>query len=130
MVFPTGGGEATNLEKMEGTYESMQSLVTEEEDGITFPYWKGVDKYRYHVDPTLLSAKFTTMFPEVASLLNYRVERTVIVNVITKDNNKLLGDKSNKTAKFHSVERIMEETVSTFQNVVEAEQQNGGPQKK
>ena len=103
MVFPTGGGEATNLEKMEGTYESMQSLVTEEEDGITFPYWKGFDKYRYHVDPTLLSAKFASMFPEVASLLNYRVERTVIVNGITQDNSKLLGDKSKKTVKFHSL---------------------------
>ena len=88
---------------MEDIYESVQSLVTEEEDRIPFPYWKGVDEYRYHVDPTSLSAKFAPMFPEVASLLNYRVERTVIVNGITQDNSKLLGDKSNKTVKFHSL---------------------------
>ena len=70
------------------------------------------------------------MFPEVASLLNYRVERTLILNDITHDNNKVLRDKSNKTVKFHRLERSMEESVSTFQSVVEAEKQNGGPQQK
>ena len=57
------------------------------------------------------------VFLEAAGLLNLRVERTVILNGITKDNNKVLGDKSNKIVKFHRLERIMEEAMSTFQSV-------------
>ena len=53
----------------------------------------------------------------------------MILNDITQDNKKILGYKSNKTVKFHRLERSMEEPVSIFQSVVEAEQQNGGPQK-
>ena len=41
------------------------------------------------------------MFPEVESLLNYRVERTVILNNITGDNNKVLEYESNEKVKFH-----------------------------
>ena len=70
------------------------------------------------------------MFPEVEILLNYRVERTVIINDITQDNNKVLGDKSNKTVNFHRLERSMEEAVSKFKIVVEAEQWKVGPQQK
>ena len=70
------------------------------------------------------------VFPEVASLLNYRVERTVILNDIIQDNNKVLGYDSNKTVKFHILERSMEEAVSTSQSMVEVEQRNGGPQQK
>ena len=70
------------------------------------------------------------MFPEVDILLNFRVEHTVILNDITQDNNKVLEDYSNKTVKFHRLERSMEEAVSTFQSVVEAEQQNCEPQQK
>ena len=55
---------------------------------------------------------------------------TVILNDITQDNNKIMGDKSNETAKFHKLECSTEKTVYTFQSVVEAEQQNGWPQKK
>ena len=67
---------------------------------------------------------------EVASLLNYRVERTVIINDITQDNNKVLGDESNKTVKFQRLKRSMEEAVSTFQSVVDEERLNRKPQKK
>ena len=70
------------------------------------------------------------VFTEVASLLNYHVERTVILNEITQDNNKVLSDKINKNVKFHRLDRNMEESVSTFQSVVEEEQQNGEPQQK
>ena len=66
----------------------------------------------------------------MASLLNFRVERTVIQNGITQEKNKLLGDESNETVKFHSMERSMEEAWYTFKSVVEAEQQNCGPQQK
>ena len=55
-------------------------------------------------------------------LLNSRVEWTMILNYITQDNNKVLGDESNETVKFHRLESITEEYVSTFQSVVEAEQ--------
>ena len=54
----------------------------------------------------------------------------MILNDINQDNNKVLGDKSNETFKFHRLERIMEEAVSKFQSVIEAEQRNGGPQQK
>ena len=54
----------------------------------------------------------------------------MILNEITKDKNKVLVDKSKKTAKLHSLEISMEEAMSTFQSVVEAEQQNCGPQQK
>ena len=70
------------------------------------------------------------VFPEVASLQNYCVERTVILIAITQDKNKVLGDDINGTVKFHSIESIMEESMSTFQSVVEIEQRNGGPKKK
>ena len=53
------------------------------------------------------SANFAAVFQEVTSLLNYRVERTVILNDITKDNNKVPGDKINETVKIHRLERIM-----------------------
>ena len=68
---------------------------------MPFPDWKGVDEYRYPVDPHPLSSNFAEVFPEVASLLNVRVKRTVILNDITQDNNKVLEDKSNKNVKFH-----------------------------
>ena len=83
MTFPTGGGEATNPEKMEYLSAPIQSWGTEEEGYIPFQSWKGVDEYRYPVDPTSLSANFASVFPEVESLLNSCVERTVILNNIT-----------------------------------------------
>ena len=69
------------------------------------------------------------MIPEVGSLLNSRVEWTVILNAITKDNNKILVDNINKNVKFNRLERSMEEVVSKFKSVVEAEKRNVGPQK-
>ena len=51
----------------------------------------------------------------------------MILNNITQDNNKVLGDESNETVKFHKLEKSMEEAVFTFQIVVEAGQLNGGP---
>ena len=66
----------------------------------------------------------------MASLLKSCVEHKVIINDVIKDNNKVLGDKINKTVKLDKLERSMEEAVYIFQNVVEAEHQNGGGQKK
>ena len=114
MVFPIGGSEATNPENMEALFASIQSLGTEEEVDIPFSYWNRVDEYREPVDPTSLSANFVAVFPEVESLLNSRVGQKVILNDITQDNNKVLGDESKKTSKFHSLDRSMEESVSTF----------------
>ena len=67
---------------------------------------------------------------EVTNLLNTRVEQTVIINDINQDNNKVLVYEINKTVKFHNLDRSTEEAVSTFQNMVELEQRNGGPQQK
>ena len=53
----------------------------------------------------------------------------MILNDITKDNNKVLGDEINETFKFHRLEKSMGEAVSIFQSIVEAEQRNGVPQK-
>ena len=64
------------------------------------------------------------------SLLNSRVERTVIVNEINQDKNKVLGDEINETVKLHRLERSMEESMPRFKSVVEAEQKNGGTQQK
>ena len=102
----------------------------EEEGNIPFPTWNGVDEYQDPVDPISLLDNFAAAFPEVASLLNSRVEQTVILNDITQDKNKVIVDDSNKTVKSHRLERSMEEDVSTFQSVVEVEQQNCGPQQK
>ena len=41
-----------------------------------------------------------------------------------------MEDDSNENIKFHRLERSMEEAQYKFQNVVKAEQQNCGPQKK
>ena len=70
------------------------------------------------------------MFLEVTSLLNSCVEQTVILNDITQEKNKVLGDKINKNVKFRRLERSMEKAISTSQSVVEAGKQNGGPQQK
>ena len=51
----------------------------------------------------------------------------MILNHITKDNNKVMDGKSNKTIKIDRLERSMEEAMSTFKIVVEADQQNGEP---
>ena len=64
------------------------------------------------------------------SLLKPRVERTVILNYISQDNNKFLEDNSNEPVKLHSLESSMEESVFKFQSGVEAEQQNGRLQQK
>ena len=130
VVFPKGGGEAINPENMEDLYESVWLWGMEEEDDIPFPPLKRVYEYRDHVDPTSLSANFADVFLELAILLNYCVEWTVILNYIIQDNNKVVGGNSNKTFKFHRMESSMEEAVFTFQSVAEAEQQNGGPQQK
>ena len=37
MIFPIGGGEATNPVNMEGLYVSIRSGGMEEEDNIPFP---------------------------------------------------------------------------------------------
>ena len=42
MVFPTGGGEATNPDNVEALYAYVRSWVTEEEENIPFPDWKEV----------------------------------------------------------------------------------------
>ena len=57
---------------------------------MTFIDWKVVDEYWYPVDPNLLSDNRAYVFLEVESLLNSRVERTVILNDITQYNNKSL----------------------------------------
>ena len=44
VVLQKGGGEDTNLENMEDLYAAIRSWVTEEEDDIPFPSWKGVDE--------------------------------------------------------------------------------------
>ena len=90
MLFPTDGGEATNTKNMEVLYVSVCSWGTEEYGNILFPSWKGFDKYGDPVEPTSLSANFAAVFPEVERLLNSCVERTVILNDITQDNNKVL----------------------------------------
>ena len=54
----------------------------------------------------------------------------VIINDITKDNSKVLGDESKKTVKFHRLDRSMDESVSTFKSKVEVKQSNCGPKKK
>ena len=85
MVFPTGAGEATNSENMKYLYASLMLCGAKEEADITFLTWKGVDEYQETVDLTSLSSNFAAVFPEVASLLNPRVERTVILNDITQE---------------------------------------------
>ena len=70
LVLPTGGGEATNTEKMETLYASVQSWGFEQEGNLPFLSWKGVDEYQYPVDLTSLSANFVAVFLEFASLLN------------------------------------------------------------
>ena len=122
MVLPIGGGEDTKPENMEALYAYIRLWGTEEEDNTPFPYWKGVDEYHELVERTSLSANFAAVFLEAESLLNYHVEHKVILNDITQYKNKVLGDESNKTIKFHRLERSMEESVFTFQSVIEAEQ--------
>ena len=43
-ILPTGGGEATSWENMEGLYVSVWSKSTGEEDELLFPVWNEVDE--------------------------------------------------------------------------------------
>ena len=70
VLLLTGGGEEIKPEDMEDLYIYVQSWSTEEEDNIHFTSWKGVDEYQDPVDPTLLSANFAAVFPEVESLIS------------------------------------------------------------
>ena len=54
----------------------------------------------------------------------------MILNDITKENNKVLEDDINKTVKFHRLDRSIEKAMYKVQCMFEAEQRNGGPQKK
>ena len=101
VVLPTGVDEAANPDKMEALYASVRSWGTEEEYTIPFPDQKGVGEYWDHLDTNLLSANLVAVFLDMTSLLNSHVEITVIQNYITQDNNKLMEDESNKTAKFN-----------------------------
>ena len=92
---------------MEALYAYVQSWGTEEEDSIRFLSWKGVDDYQEPLDPTSLSANFADVFPELASILNYRVERKLIINDVTQEKNKVLGGNINETVKFHSLDSSM-----------------------
>ena len=94
-----------------------------------FPDLKGVDEYRDPVEPTLLSADFTAVFLEVARLLNPLLEKKLYSMTSLRITISSCETKA-KTFNFHMMERSMEEAVSTFQSVVEADQRNGGPQKK
>ena len=67
VVLPTGGGEATNTEKIEDLYASVQSWGSEQEGNLPFPSWKGVDEYQYPVDLTSLSANFVAVIPPCSS---------------------------------------------------------------
>ena len=75
----------------------------EEYGNIPFTDCKLVHKYRDPVEPNSLSANFSAVLPVVPSLLNYRVEQTLILTDITWDKNKVLEDKSNKTIKFYGL---------------------------
>ena len=75
----------------------------EEDDNITFTYWKRVDEYRDPVDTTSLSTNFAAVFQEAERLLNLFVEQIVILNDTPWENNKILREKSNETVKFHSM---------------------------
>ena len=108
---------------MEALYAYVRSWGMEKEDDIPLTYWKGVDEYQDPVYPT----KFADFFTEVANLLNYLVEWTVILNDITQDKNEVLEDNINKTVKLHKMDMSMEESVSTLHSVVEVDQRNGGP---
>ena len=55
---------------MKSVYAYVRSRGIEEEDSIPFPDCKVFEKYWYPVDPTSLSANFTSVFPEVARLIN------------------------------------------------------------
>ena len=126
VVFQTGGGKATKSEKMEYIYiHPYCHGVQKKRTAYIFQYWKGVDKYQEPIETNSLSYNLADVFPEVASLINSHVEYTVIINDITQDNNKVLVEKINKTVKFHRLQRSVEDFVSTFQSVVEAEQLNG-----
>ena len=115
---------------MEALYESIWSWVTEEDYIIPFTDWKVVDEYHDTVYPTSLSDNFKAVLLEAEILLNYCVERTVMLNDITQNNNKVLKSERNKTVKLHKPERNMEESVSTLQSVVETEQRSVEPHKK
>ena len=73
MVLPIGGGENKTKENMEALYSYVWSWGTEEEYNITFPEWMVVKEYRDPIHPTSLLANFSTVFPEVAILLNSHV---------------------------------------------------------
>ena len=61
-------------------------------------------------------------------MLNSRVKQTLLLNYITQDNNKVMEDDSNKIIKFHRLEIIIKEAMSTFHSVARVVKRNGRSQ--
>ena len=64
----TVGDEASRLKKMEVFHQLVRSWSMKEEEFTPFSDWKVV--YEYLIDPIPLSDNFSSVFPEVESLLN------------------------------------------------------------
>ena len=90
---------------MEALFKSLRSWGSEGEDDTTFPDWNVVYEYHDPIEPTSLSYNFAAVLLEVEIILITCAEQTVILNDITQDISKVLGDNSNETVKFYRLDR-------------------------
>ena len=69
---------------------------------------------------------FPRIYPDVSELLVSHLERSIVINDINQENEKLPEDKSNGIIQFHEVGVYMEETLTDFEVVVNIEARTGG----
>ena len=69
---------------------------------------------------------FARIYPDVSELLVSHLERSIVINDINQQNEKLPEDKSNDILQFHNLYGYMEETLTDFEFVVNIEARTGG----
>ena len=62
------------------------------------------------------------MYPEANILLNYHVERTLVLNKTIQENKKVMEYQINETDKFNILKKNIEEAVSKFKSVAKTYQ--------
>ena len=74
--------------------------------------------------------QFVRIYPDVSDLLVSHLERSIVINDINQENEKLSEDKINDILQFYKLEGCIEETLTDFEVLVNREASTGGKYRK
>ena len=77
-----------------------------------------------------LYVHFARIYPDKSDILVSHLERSVVINDINQENEKLTEDESNDILQFYKLEGCMEGTLTYFVVVVNREARTGGKKRK